>query len=466
MTLSDIFNIGFEGKCKGESNYMIKTYVIDTNVLIQAPYALECFEDNNLVLPLVVLEELDGLKKAEGEKGANTRAAVRKLEGYRQKGALLQGVKLDGGGILRIEKNFVNVELPSDLPDDNPDNRILKVCMGLADTAKDSQVILVIKDIVLRLKAQILGMKAEDFERERVSDDDAQYTGRTEVYFSEDMIKEFKKKGISLDDTYQSDEDGNRSTPQFHENEFVILKTDQSSKKTLLGRVSGGRVVPLVYKKSKPYGVSPRNDGQYFMQEALMTDADTAPLVIIKGMAGTAKTFYALAVGMEKVYNNPSKEYRRIIVCRSNAQFDDDIGFLPGDEKEKIAPLMRPVIDNLEQILDSDEKERYEDEAELSDKITYGEDVYINCNYMNKVKTVYTQNTASYMHYIDSPTSVCKVKKFNQLDEIEYLYEVIRKRLEIEGQEELLKLFTGTEMSTAIRVIIQIKRSGEKKKKL
>ena len=125
-----------------------------------------------------------------------------------------------------------------------------------------------------------------------------------------------------------------------------------------------------MYKKSKPYGVSPRNDGQYFMQEALMTDADTAPLVIIKGMAGTAKTFYALAVGMEKVYNNPSKEYRRIIVCRPNAQFDDDIGFLPGDEKEKIAPLMRPVIDNLEQILDSDEKERYEDEAELSDKIT------------------------------------------------------------------------------------------------
>ena len=101
-----------------------------------------------------------------------------------------------------------------------------------------------------------------------------------------------------------------------------------------------------------------------------MTDAKVAPLVIIKGMAGTAKTFYSLAVGMEKVYNNPSKEYRRVIVCRPNAQFDDDIGFLPGDEKEKIAPLMRPVIDNLEQILDSDEKKRYEDEEELSDKIT------------------------------------------------------------------------------------------------
>lgn len=100
-----------------------------------------------------------------------------------------------------------------------------------------------------------------------------------------------------------------------------------------------------------------------------MTDAEHAPLVIIQGMAGTAKTFYSLAVGLDKVYNNPSNEYRRIIVCRPNAQFDDDIGFLPGDEQEKIAPLMRPIIDNLEQILDSDEEKRYEDEAELSDKI-------------------------------------------------------------------------------------------------
>ena len=87
-------------------------------------------------------------------------------------------------------------------------------------------------------------------------------------------------------------------------------------------------------------------------------------------MAGTAKTFYSLAVGMEKLYNNPSGEYRRILVCRPNAQFDDDIGFLPGDEQEKIAPLMRPIIDNLEQLLDSDEKQRYENEGELSDKIS------------------------------------------------------------------------------------------------
>ncbi len=168
---------------------------------------------------------------------------------------------------------------------------------------------------------------------------------------------------------YQSDAEGNHILPVLHENEFAILKPDQSNKKTLLGRVSGNKIVPLVYKKSKPYGVSPRNVGQYFMQEALMANADSAPLVIIKGMAGTAKTFYSLAVGMEKVYNNPTKEYRRVIVCRPNAQFDDDIGFLPGDENEKIAPLMRPIVDNLEQILDSDESKRYEDEDELTDKV-------------------------------------------------------------------------------------------------
>ena len=349
---------------------MTKTSVIDTNVLIQAPYALECFEDNHLILPLVVLEELDGLKKAEGEKGANARMAVRKLENYRQKGNLLDGVKLPGGGLLKIEKNFVNVELPPDIPDDKADNRILKVCKGLMEEKTEEKVILVTKDIVLRLKAQILGIEAEDFERERISEEESLYTGRIEVYFPEDKVKEFKKKGIFLEDAYQSDEEGNVTIPEFHENEFVILRPDQSVKKTLLGRVSGKRIVPLVYKKSKPYGVSPRNVGQYFVQEALMTSAEEAPLVIIKGMAGTAKTFYSLAVGMEKVYNNPTKEYRRVMVCRPNAQFDDDIGFLPGDEKEKIAPLMRPIIDNLEQLLDSDEEKRYENEGELSDKVT------------------------------------------------------------------------------------------------
>ena len=353
---------------------MIKTYVIDTNVLIQAPYALHRFEENQVILPVVVLEELDHLKKADGEKGANARAAIRILENLRQKGDLLSGVALENGGSLRVEKNFVDVELPPDLPDEKMDNRILKVCLGLkrqaeAASGQEQTVVLVTKDILLRIKAQIIGIRAEDFAAEQVSGRDEQYTGRAEAYVPEEQLKDFKKKGIPAQVLYQVDEAGNTSQVFLEENQFVVLKGDQSAKKTLLGRMQGGRVVPLTYKKSKPYGVSPRNAGQYFLQEALMQPASQAPLVIVKGAAGTAKTFYALAVGLEKVLNNPTGEYRRIMVSRPNAQFDADIGFLPGDEQEKISPLMRPVIDNLEQLVDSDDETRYEDERELKGKI-------------------------------------------------------------------------------------------------
>lgn len=347
---------------------MEKKYVLDTNVLIQAPYAIECFEENEVILPMTVLEELDNLKKDEGEKGANVRKAIRILETYRGKGNLIEGVETEQGGILRVEKNYRNVELPSDLPEYKSDNRILKICIGLAKE-RGEQVILVTKDILLRIKAQLLGIQAEDFTTEQVAGHEEQYLGRKEVFVPEELFKEFKKKGIPVQNVYCCDENGKSICPELFENEFIILKADQSSKKTQLGRVEKGMIRKLEYKKATPYGVSPRNVGQYFLQEALMQSAEKAPLVIVKGMAGTSKTFYSLAVGLEKLMNHPSGEYRRILICRPNALFDSDIGFLPGDEQEKISPLMRPIIDNLEQLVDSNDKERYLNEQELSDKI-------------------------------------------------------------------------------------------------
>ena len=123
---------------------MIKTYVLDTNILIQAPCAPDCFEDNEVILPVAVLEELDKLKNAEGEKGFNARAAIRYLEQLRLSGNLLEGVSLKSGGTLRVETNFVNVQLPPDLPEAHMDNRILKVCLGLMDRG-EQPVILVTK---------------------------------------------------------------------------------------------------------------------------------------------------------------------------------------------------------------------------------------------------------------------------------------------------------------------------------
>ena len=177
------------------------------------------------------------------------------------------------------------------------------------------------------------------------------------------------EEGIDISRLYQIDGDAQRYDVTVQENEFIILQADASLRKTHLGRVHQGRVIPLTYGRMNPYGIKPRNAGQYFMQEALMQSAEEAPLVIIKGQAGTAKTFYSLAVGLEKIINHPTGEYRRILICRPNAQFDSDIGFLPGDEQEKISPLMRPIIDNLEQLIDSNEAERYENERELAEKI-------------------------------------------------------------------------------------------------
>lgn len=348
---------------------MKKTYVLDTNVLIQSPDSILRFQENQVVLPFSVVEELDNLKNAEGEKGASVRGAIRILEQFRQKGDLVKSVDIGNGGTLRVEMNYLNVELPPDLPEHKMDNRILKVCKGLLESKKNEKVVLVTKDILLRIKAQILGIPSEDFMTEQAPKEPEQYTGRREVYAVEEAFKDFKKKGLSVCDVYQVDEKGERIDIELTVNEFVILKADQSTKKTQLGRFDGKRIVPLKYKKSKPYGVKPRNSGQYFLQEALMEAANTVPLVIVKGMAGTAKTFYSLAVGLEKTLNSEKAEYRKILVTRPNVQFDSDIGFLPGSEQEKISPLIRPVVDNLEQLLDSDDEERYRNELELKGKI-------------------------------------------------------------------------------------------------
>lgn len=201
---------------------MIKSYVIDTNILIQAPYACQCFEENRVILPLVVLEELDGLKKAEGEKGANARRAIRFLEKLRMKGDLLKGVELENGGFLRVEANCVGVELPESLPEDKADNRILKVCKGISDEEKP--VVLVTKDLVLRIKAQIMGIEAQDFSTEQVIAEEEQYSGRQQCFVAEDKFKDFKKKGVSVKELYLSDEMGNKIQPELVENEFIILE--------------------------------------------------------------------------------------------------------------------------------------------------------------------------------------------------------------------------------------------------
>jgi PhoH-like ATPase len=345
---------------------MKKVYVLDTNVLIQSPSAIYSFEENNVILPIAVLEELDKLKNDDGERGENAREAIRILEKLRQTGSLFEGLLLKSGGMIKIEANFAAIELPYGFHNESNDNRILKVCKGLME--KGENVTLVTKDIIVRLKSQMLGVTAEDFTTEQAPKLEEQYTGRMDVYASDKAMSEFKKKGISPDCIYIMD-DENKVDVDPELNQFFIIRSETSEKNTLLGCFNGDKIVPLKSLKEEPFGVKPKNVGQRFLQEALLLDASAAPLVIVKGTAGTAKTFYSLAAGLEQTLDPENKKYRKILITRPNVQFDEEIGFLPGTEQEKIAPFLRPIIDNLEILVDRNEKERYKNEKELRDKI-------------------------------------------------------------------------------------------------
>ena len=361
---------------------MQKTYVLDANVLLQAPYALESFEDNHIVLPLAVLEELDTLKGADGEAGNNARQALRFLEDLRLRGDLVKSVilpsggtvrlevNLPSGGTVRLEVNHVDAALPQGIEPDSRAGRVLKVCRGLLD--EGTPVTLVSRDMVARIRAQMMGVPAEDFTTDRLPDGAQPYTGRTEVYIPDGLLTTFKKKGTPAEELYTVDGAGERKPVSLTENQFVLLRSDTEPKKTMLGRFHEERVTALRFGGVRPFGVKPRSVGQQFMQEDLLLPAEEAPLAIFQGPAGTAKTFYALAAGLEQVLEAEERPCRKILVCRPNAQFDADIGFLPGSEQEKISPLMRPIVDNLEILLDLEgKKKERRNEEELRGRIDY-----------------------------------------------------------------------------------------------
>jgi PhoH-like ATPase len=346
-----------------------KTYVLDTNVILYSSGALLSFGNNDVVIPEVVLEELDDFKKNNTELGLNARQASRIIDGLRKLGNLSEGVPLPGGGNLRIETNCLNTEVPQFWDKNKADNRILQVCKALKDEGED--VILITKDTFERIKADIVNIKSEDFYEKVVPEDDDQYTGRIEVYVSSEKLSEFySKKIISKKDVVCYLEDSDEYyTPILYINQFLIMHSLENKKQSALGRFDGENIVSLHYKDSKPLGISARNAGQRFMLECLFASSSVAPLSIIKGPAGTAKTLFSLAVGLQKIIEEETGEYRKILVCRPNVTMDEEIGFLPGTEEQKISPFMRPIFDNLEVLVDSDEKERYSNEKELQDKI-------------------------------------------------------------------------------------------------
>ena len=329
---------------------MIKHYVLDTNVLLHSPHALHAFSEHTIVIPEVVLEELDRFKSESSDRGANSRQVSRIIDQLRLQGNLLEGVSLnDQGGIIRIVINHLDIQMPPHWDRNRPDNRILQVCRGLAQSGH--QVILVSRDTNMRVKAVILDLQAEDFRNEKVASIEDQYTGRLDVYTSSEVIDRFHcddVQHIRSEDVSVFDQDtGQLTQPTLVTNQFLLIRSTDNDRHTALGRFEGDKIVHLKYRNRNPFGVTPRNIGQVFMQECLMLSADEAPLVIIKGPAGTAKTFYSLAVGLHKFMDCRPRDYHHLLICRPNVPMDEDLGYLPGSEQEKIDPYMRAVRDNL-----------------------------------------------------------------------------------------------------------------------
>lgn len=354
---------------------MKKTYVVDTNVILYSPNAILSFGDNDVIIPEVVLEELDSFKKDKSDLGANARYAARLIDKLRKQGKLNEGIDLENGGKLRVEMNHHDTQMPASWNNEKADNRILQVCKGIKEQGED--VWLITKDIFLRIKADAVDINVDDYYEKFVPEYDDQYTGRMEVFVSPEKLQEFfSKKSLEAAAILKYDVELEEYTnPFLYTNQFLIIHSIENPKQTALARYDGKNIVPLYYKESKPLGVAPRNVGQRFMLEALSIDSVKAPLVIIKGPAGTAKTLFSLAAGLQKILQDSSEHhlggehYRRILICRPNVTMDEEIGFLPGTEQDKISPFMRPIFDNLEILVESDEKERYKNEKQLSDKI-------------------------------------------------------------------------------------------------
>ena len=321
-----------------------------------------------MVLADVTLEELDNLKTRPADVGANAREANRILEEMRQAGNLVAGVKLQNGGLLRVEVNHLNCELPAHWDSDKADNRILKVCKGIAEDeskkANPREVILVTQDIAVRLKAVLINVRSEEYRADSIAEEAAApYTGRALGYTSADNFRTLHA-GKPIAKNCILDEKGEEITDPVENEFFTIQNLSDSSQRALVQYKTGAYYKIRQWDKSGVYGVTPRNAGQSFAMEALMSPASECPLVIMQGAAGTAKTFLSLAAALENVVDAryDDRQYNRILVVRPNVKFDDTVGFLKGTEEDKVAPLMRPIMDNLEILTQYKESGRQRDE--------------------------------------------------------------------------------------------------------
>lgn len=326
---------------------MSKVFVLRTHALLSSRRStLKFGDDNEIVIPLAVVDELKSIKFDSGEKKRISRELLEYINSFPTKELMSEsGVEQENGSILRVCNNFKDVSINTEGLT-NQEIRTLQTCLGIMNQERKN-VILVTNNLSLQLKAKFLGIKAESFKDETFPRLKEQYTGREEIYTTDDCIDYFYENGfIEIEKIFEY------SKIDFITNKFFVL---QSESKSALGRFKNGKIVALEYQRESPYDIKAKNVGQKFLLEALLDDS--CSLVVVKGNAGTGKTFCTLAAGLEQVQHK--KKYTRILVTRSvTATGEERYGFLPGDIEEKLSPYLAGIKDNLAILVNGTDKEK------------------------------------------------------------------------------------------------------------
>lgn len=317
--------------------------ILDTNVLLNDPYALYAFHENDVTIPIAVIEEIDAMKSRNDSVGFNARLTSRLLDNLRKQGRLDKGVELGTGGTLKIEIDRNGHLIPEGLAQDRMDNRILKVAFTALEElgGEYERVVIISMDINMRIKAEALGMNADDYAKDRV-EYKTSYPGFVELEVAPQEMEQFFQEG-SVPISWHS----------FNPYECVNLMCGNQSGLGMY-RKDTDRVQALALQNIHPWGIRPHNREQRFALELLLND--DIPIVTICGKAGTGKTLLALAAGLHKV--TEEQRYWRLLVARPVVPMGRDIGYLPGDKDEKLRPWMQPIYDNLDLLLHSEGKNR------------------------------------------------------------------------------------------------------------
>lgn len=330
-----------------------KIYVIDTSACLTDSSCIFHYGNSDIIIPMKVLEEIDNHKKRQDSVGANARGVIRSLDSLREAGNLNEGVSLgDSKGLLRVATTNPD-HLPPGFNLEDPDHVIMSVAWELQSTHPDKEIILVSRDINMRVMTDALGIKSEEYtENKVVNEEVGLYSGFKEIDVCEEIIDAFYRDGhIPAAEEEIEDYD-------IRHNDSIMLKDELNEKKTALCRFKDGKYIKIRdYNKKGVWGVRARNKEQSFAFDLLMDEK--LPLVTLVGKAGSGKTLMAIAAAIAQTINDPFETqesiYKKIVLSRPVQPMGKDIGYLPGTMEEKMHPWLMPLQDNLQFLLGNDQ---------------------------------------------------------------------------------------------------------------